>query len=102
MGLLYSENMKIGHVNLNKLANKLYHVNSLLLENEISILGITQTWLTSEVPDSFVNLDNYKIERADNPGQAAKHGAAVFIRNDTHLPLYTGELPTKECGYYTS
>ena len=46
------------------------------------VLGVSETWLTSAVADSFVALSNYRIERKDNPSLIEKHGVAVYIRED--------------------
>ena len=50
-----------------KLPNKLHHVHNLLIEERLHVIGVSETWLTSAVDDSFVALSNYRIERKDNP-----------------------------------
>ena len=72
----------ICHVNLNSLINKLYHVNMLLNNNNIDFLGISETWLTNSVTDSFLVIPGYEIVRHDSPSQRRKHGVAVYIRNN--------------------
>ena len=54
----------------------------MLIVNNIDILGITETWLTADVADSYVSLGNYEIVRCDNPGNVRKHGVAVYVRNN--------------------
>ena len=78
----YSSFLCVGHVNLNCLSNKLAHVEFLLKENKVDILGISETWLLPEVTDSFVSIDNYVILRRDDPSSSRKHGVAMFIRDD--------------------
>ena len=81
VGLRYSSFLCVGHVNLNCLANKISYVTSLLLNNNIDVLGVSETWLTGDKPDSFVAVDNYRILRGDDPTPIRKHGVAVYIRD---------------------
>ena len=81
LGLSYSRFLKVGYVNVNKLANKIEHVGYLLKDNDMDILGIGESWLTESVTDSFVELSGYKIERKDDPSNISKHGVAIYIRN---------------------
>ena len=82
LGLSYSCILRVGLVNLNKLLNKLSHVELLLSENNIDILAINETWLTSETPNSYVDIENYKIFRADTSSLIEKHGAPIYVRKN--------------------
>ena len=57
------------------------YVTSLLYQHQIQILTINETWLTSEIADSTVNIPGYQIIRSDNPGLVKKHGVAIYISN---------------------
>ena len=48
----------------------------------MDILGISETWLTSDVPDSFVSIGGYHLVRSDNPSLVKKHGVAVYIKSE--------------------
>ena len=80
-GLSYTFVLNISLVNLNNLRNKLHHVNSYLIENEVHIFAICETWLISSIADSFVRLDNYNTARSDNPGSTKKHGVALYVHS---------------------
>ena len=85
--------MIISHVNVNSLCNKLNNVYSSLVVNEIDILGISETWLTSDVNNSFVSLPGYDIVRSDSPGIIKKHGVAMYIK--TNIKYSVVECPVK-------
>ena len=53
----------------------------LLINNNIDFLGISETWLTSSVENSFLSIPGYEIVRHDSPSQRRKHGVAVYLRN---------------------
>ena len=73
--------LNFAHINLNCLTNKINLVHSFLTLNHIDLLGLTETWLTSEVSDSFVSIPGYHLIRSDSPSGVRKHGVAVFIKD---------------------
>ena len=75
-----SQSLIVCHLNLNSLTNKINNVQNLLFSNNIDLLGISETWLTSDIGDSFVNIIDYEIVRSDNPGPVRKHGVAMYIK----------------------
>ena len=72
--------MKVGHVNVNNLSNKLNYISNLLDVNCLDCLGISESWLTPDTSDSFVSLPNYNICRADSLSGSRIHGVAMYIR----------------------
>ena len=79
-GFMYSFSIIFSLINVNSLMNKLSELNMFVVFNNVDILGVTETWLTSDVPDSFVALPGYQIVRADVPGTVKKHGSALYIK----------------------
>ena len=77
---MYSVSLNIAQVNLNSLVNKLNFVYNMLILYNIDFLGISETWLNDEIPNSFVALPNYNILRWDNKYGIRKHGVAFYIR----------------------
>ena len=73
--------LKICHVNVNCLSNKISHISNLLSTNCIDYIGISESWLTSELASSFLSIYPYVLCRADSPSQTRIHGVAVFIKN---------------------
>ena len=47
--------------------------------NSIDLLGVSESWLTADVPDSFIDIPGYNLFRADSPDNIRKHGVAVFV-----------------------
>ena len=50
-----------------------------LNNNNIDFLGISETWLTNSVTDSFPILQGYEIVRHESPSQRPKHGMALYV-----------------------
>ena len=77
------------HTNLNNLTNKLNELYIFMCANNVDFMGVTETWLTSETPDSFISLPGFNVVRSDAPGGIRKHGTAVYIRSNikfTQIP----------------
>ena len=66
-------------MNLNSLTNKINLVNKLLINHNISLAGICETWLTKKVISSVVNIDGYDFIRNDSPNDTSKHGVGIYI-----------------------
>ena len=60
--------LRVGFCNVNSLLNKLSFVYDLIVDNDLHIFGITESWLLSSIPDSFVMFDNFSIVRTDTRG----------------------------------
>ena len=72
--------MNVAHVNLNTLINKLNYVIPFLFHSNIHVLGISETWLNSDIHDAALMIPGFSILRADSPSGIKKHGVAVYIR----------------------
>ena len=73
--------LNFANINLNCLTNEINLMQSFLTLNHIDLLGLSETWLTSEVSDSFVSIPGYHLIRSDSPSGRRKHGVALFIRD---------------------
>ena len=82
-----SRSLVIGHLNLNCLTNKVNLVQKILISNNIDVLGISETWLTSEIEDSFINIPGYEIVRSDSPGLVKKHGVAIYVNKSIRFEV---------------
>ena len=49
-----NKNLKIEHININGLANKLTDIQFLLKEVEFDILGVTETHLTKDISNELI------------------------------------------------
>ena len=44
------------------------------------VFGVGESWLTDNVPSSFVSISGYDIVRRDSPDNIRKHGVAVYLK----------------------
>ena len=84
--------MRAGTVNVNSLTNKVNYVASLLREEELHVLSLTETWLTSNCNSSFVSIPGFTLCRGDVLGNIRKHGTALYIKDtikfvQTEVPI---------------
>ena len=74
--------IKVGTVSVNKLINEI-RLSVILLDVErLDLLVICETWLTSEVPSSFVDISVYNFFCKDVAGTTTKHGVGLYIRKN--------------------
>ena len=50
----------------------------MILEEDFSIIGVTETWLNSEYPSKFVSIPNYNILRTDRDSRGG--GVACYLK----------------------
>ena len=62
-----SRSLKIGHVNARSLIPKLDQILKTVLDNDLDILCLTETWLTETVSDRILVFPGYKLLRRDRP-----------------------------------
>ena len=85
--------LKFAHVNLNSIMNKVGFVQDTLLEHDIDILGVSESWLTSSTPDSFVSIPGYSILRSDSPSNTKKHGVCTYIKSSMEFVPTSNPIP---------
>ena len=73
--------------NLNSLSNKvsslLYFVNNFC--SGVGILCICESWLTPLISSSAVAIPGFTLFRNDSPSGIAKHGVAIYVKNDIRV-----------------
>ena len=74
--------LKCGLVNTNSLHNKLSFIYHLANTHALKVIGVTETWLTSEDPTSFVSIPGFELFRGDVNGTVKKHGAGMYVSKD--------------------
>ena len=57
--------LKIVHLNIRSLFRKKDSIEHDLLDGSTDILGLSETWLKEEVPDSMIKMSNYQLVRYD-------------------------------------
>lgn len=85
--------MFFAHVNTNSLVNKVHYIYSLLSDYNISVLGVSETWLTSSITSACISLPNYVLLRKDVVGNIKKHGVCVYIKQNIHYSEIEVQVP---------
>ncbi|XP_078688773.1 uncharacterized protein LOC144920441 [Branchiostoma floridae x Branchiostoma belcheri] len=80
--LLKKKGLHLAHVNVCSLRNKTVDLEYLLSNNNVHIMGISETHLDASVRDGELQIPNYDIIRLDRNGRGG--GVAFYIRN--HIP----------------
>ena len=68
--------IKLAHLNVRSLANKVADLQNWLSNNPYDLLGLSETWLTEEHSDSLFSIKGYKFERRD---RGTHWGGGCFI-----------------------
>ena len=79
------KNINIGHLNINRLLHKTHHVRDILLKCSLSILAITETWLTDEISDGEVAMDGYRLFRRDRRTGHQGGGVCVYVHHQLNV-----------------
>ena len=69
----------IVHQNIRGLSGKIDLLSLFILQNEISIFGVTETLLVDKIPSALVNIDSYNFERKDR--KASGGGVGVYVKS---------------------
>ena len=80
-------------VNVNSLSNKLSFVADLMRQHNISVLSVTETWLTHSCASSFVGLEGYVFYRGDCFGEVRKHGTGIYVKNSIRVVQIDVSVP---------
>lgn len=97
VGFPKARGLKLAHLNVRSLVNKIDDIQSLIYENPFDIFTISESWLNSSILDSEVSLHGYTLVRQDRKNKRGG-GTAIFIRDGipyTHRSdLSTGDIET--------
>ena len=70
--------MKVAHINIRSIRNKIEEAKLLLYVCRLDILAITETHLSSKISNSQLEIENYKMVRRDRSLEMAGGGCLVF------------------------
>ena len=87
-----SKGFKIAHLNIQSLRYKVDNVRVLLVENNIDILCISESWLESSIGNNEINIDGYNICRLDRIHM--HHGGILYYIKDG---IVFKETPDLQC-----
>ena len=82
----YKSNVKLGHININGIYNKMEEVLVMLNKKMFDILFISETKIGDATSDSLLNQPNYRLLRRD-----LKKGAGGLMRMYVQTYQYTGD-----------
>ena len=82
---LGDRNLKIAHLNINGLLNKLPEVHNILDQASFDTLGISETHLREDIPDEWININGYSFVRRDRDSGP---GGGVLIYFKANLTAY--------------
>ena len=59
--------------------NTVGYVSDLIVSSGLVALGVCETWLTSDVSSSYVDLPGFRFFRSDVVGPVKKHGVGLYV-----------------------
>lgn len=80
-----NKNLKIGHININGLTNKLSEIQFLLKEVEFDILGVTETHLTVDLSNELIRIYGYNTVRRDRSNGLKGGGVVIYYRDNLNI-----------------
>ncbi|VEN61176.1 unnamed protein product [Callosobruchus maculatus] len=84
---MHKYNLKVAHINICSLCPKLNEVKYLLQAENISILGVTETWLTDKIPEQLIEIEGYTFFRADRGSRGG--GVGVYVLSSLNASILT-------------
>ena len=70
--------IRLGHINMNGLRNKLVEVSILLLETKFDVFAVTETHLTKDISNNEISIPGYSICRKDRDNGKKWGGCLVY------------------------
>ena len=88
--VLKNKGLHFGHLNINNIFPKIEQVRSLLINSNISVLGITERKLDNTVNNEEVEIDDYNLIRSDKNRKGA--GIACYIKASISINYQTKDF----------
>ena len=70
-------NVNIGHLNINRILHKIHHIREIISQKHLSILAITETWLTQDISDGAIAVEGYRLLRRDR--KTGQQGGGICL-----------------------
>ena len=83
--------------NANRLHNKLDELHYIADIEHLDLICITESWLNSDIPDSFCQFDNFLVFRKDRSHRVGG-GVIIFARDSLH-PRYISPVNTSSLDF---
>ena len=81
--------LRVGHLNVNLLYNKLDQIKELLAELSLDVLGMSETWLTANIHNNELHVQDNTLARRDRqPGSKSQGGGLlIFIKDGVNFKV---------------
>ena len=73
------------YFNARSLVNKIKELELLVKSENADIIGVTETWLNTNILDSEMSMEGYSLLRKDRSDNRRGGGVALYIRNDINF-----------------
>ena len=75
------------YFNARSILNKIDELEIYIKEEDLDLVGITETWLTEEILTSEVNMEGFTLLRKDRKDLVKKRGGgvAIYVKNDIKI-----------------
>ena len=90
-GFLQSRDLKVAHLNIRSIYNKIDSLKLLLNEKPFDIFTISETWLNSDITDGEISIPAYTFSRNDRNGRSGG-GTLAFVRDGIPYKIRTDLL----------
>ena len=79
--------LKCMYFNARSILNKLDELELYIKDENLDIVGVTETWLTEEILTSEVSIDGYTLVRRDRKDliKLRGGGVAIYVKNDINV-----------------
>uniref|UniRef100_A0A6P7GX41 Uncharacterized protein LOC114341776 n=1 Tax=Diabrotica virgifera virgifera TaxID=50390 RepID=A0A6P7GX41_DIAVI len=84
-------NFSVGHLNVRSLNTGFDEFTNYMMELDIDMLGLTETWLNSDMPSFTYRLPGYRFVRKDRLARGG--GVALYIKNNIKFSLINLNFP---------
>nr|CAH7740217.1 unnamed protein product [Callosobruchus chinensis] len=81
--------LSIAFVNVRSLVPHFADFSYFLESQDLDIVGVSETWLNSDVPTNLLNVKNYTFLRKDRVGRGG--GVGMYISNNLEFSVVLSE-----------
>ncbi|CAH1988353.1 unnamed protein product [Acanthoscelides obtectus] len=87
--------LKFGHINCRSVLSGFHEFSTLVQNNNLDIVGISETWLSKDISNDHISMNGYNCYRCDRDGRGG--GVAVFVNNHYNSSIISfGQGPSLE------
>lgn len=90
MATTNKNNFRVGHLNVRSLMSGFHDFSDLILKNSYDIFGVSETWLSDDVPSTAVNINGYELVRRDRGSRGG--GVAFYVKNSYKFDLIENDF----------